>query len=73
MSLIRYRSRRDLAELVVDPFFEDIHVFKNAAIEQTASFPTQTAVSFFLSPKFFVPLLLLLLASLAQNAAGLFR
>lgn len=73
VSLIRYRSRRDLAELIVDPFFEDIHVFKNAAIEQTASFPTQTAVSFFLSPKFFVPLLLLLSASLVQNVMGLFR
>ena len=73
VSLIRYRSRRDLAELVIDPSFEDIHVFKNAAIQQTASFPTQTAVSFFLSPKFFVPLLLVLLASLAQNVTGLFR
>jgi len=73
VSLIRYRSRRDLAELVVAPAFEDIHVFKNAAIKETASFPTQTAISFFLSPKFFVPLLLVLLASMAQNAAALFR
>lgn len=73
VSLIRYRSRRDLAQLVVDPFFEDIHVFKNAAIKETASFPTQTAISLFLSPKIFVPLLLLLLASMAQNVAGLFR
>ena len=72
-SLMRYRSRRDLVELVVNPSFEDIHVFKNAAIQQTASFPTQTVISFFLSPKFFVPLLLLFFASLAQNVVGLFR
>ena len=73
VSLMRYRSRRDFAELVVDPFFEDIHVFKKTAIKQTASFPTQTTVSFFLSPSFFVPIFLLLLASLAQNVVGLFR
>ena len=72
-SLMRYRSRRDLAELVVDPSFEDIHIFKNAAIQQTASFPTLTNISFVLSPAFFVPLLLLLLASLTQNIVGLFR
>jgi len=73
VSLIRYRSRRDLADLVVDPFFENIHVFKYAAIEQTASFPTQTTISFALSPKLLVPLILLLLASLVQNVVRLFR
>ena len=72
-SLMRYRSRRDLVELAIHPSFEDIHVFKNAAIQQTASFPTQTSISFFLSPKFFVPLLLLLLASLTQNLIGWLR
>lgn len=66
-SLMRYRSRRDMMELVIDPQFSDMHKFKTAAIQQTASFPTQTALSFYLSPKFFIPLLLLFLTSLAHN------
>jgi len=73
VALMRYRSRRDMAELVINPSFADIHIFKVSAIKQTASFPTQTAISFFLSPKLFVPLLLVLLASLTQNLLGLFR
>jgi hypothetical protein len=66
-AMMRYRSRRDLVELVLDPAFADGHVFKLAAIERTISYPTQIAMSTSLGPPVTVLLLLLLLASLAQN------
>ena len=71
-SLMRYRSRRDLVELAGDPKFSHIHVFKVAAIRRTASFPTQRLISFYMSPGLFVPLILVLLASLAQNVTALY-
>ena len=72
-SLIRYRNRRDLMALATDPQFDDIHAFKIAAIEQTASFPTQRLFSFYLSPAVFMPLILLLVASLSQNLLTFFN
>lgn len=72
-SLMRYRSRKDLVELALDPKFAGMHVYKLAAIQQTASFPTRTVMSFAATPKFLVPLLLLLLAALAQNLVFVLR
>ena len=72
-AMMRYKSRRDLVELAADPRFADMHVFKTSAIEQTISFPVQLNISFFLGPKFFVPLILLLLASLGQHVLFLFK
>ena len=40
-AMMRYRSRRDIAELVMDPMFADGHIYKLAAIERTISYPTQ--------------------------------
>lgn len=70
---MRYRSRRDLMALVSDPRFKDSHKFKLAAIDGTISFPMQLNVSSYLRPKIWVPLLLLLLASLGQNISFLFE
>lgn len=70
---MRYRSRRDLIALVADPRFSDSHKFKLAAIDGTTSFPMQLRMSTYLRPKIWVPLLLLLLASLGQNALFLFE
>jgi hypothetical protein len=72
-AMVRYRSRRDAAELFADSRFADMHVYKIAAIERTASFPTQIMLSTFLQPKYWVPGGLLLLASLAQNLVLLLR
>ncbi len=69
---MRYRSRRDLVTLIDDPRFADGHKFKLAAIDGTTSFPTQVQTSTYLQPAIWVPLVLLLLASLAQNAVFLF-
>ena len=70
---MRYRSRRDMMALVSDPRFSDSHKFKLAAIDGTTSFPMQLRMSTYLRPKIWVPLLLLLLASLGQNALFLFE
>ena len=68
-AMMRYKSRRDLVELVLDAAFADAHIFKLAAIERTISYPTQIILSTSLRPPVSVLLVLLLLASLAQNTA----
>ena len=70
---MRYKSRRDLVELILDPMFADAHVYKLAAIERTISYPTHVMLSTSLRPPIAVLLVLLLLASLAQNLSFLFR
>ena len=70
---MRYRSCRDMMALVSDPRFSDSHKFKLAAIDGTTSFPMQLRMSTYLRPKIWVPLLLLLLASLGQNLIFLFE
>ena len=72
-SMMRYRSRRDLVELLIDPAFADSHLYKLAAIERTISYPTQTMLSTSLRPPVTVFMALFLLASIAQNVAFLVR
>jgi len=66
---IRYRSRRDMIELVVDPRFANAHAFKSAAIATTLAFPTAPGFVM-LGPKVWVGLVLALVAALAQLALG---
>lgn len=63
---MRYRSRRDMMELVVDPRFVAMHPFKMAATAETFSFPTQPMMMLFVSPRVWVPLVIALAAALAQ-------
>ena len=63
---MRYRSRRDLAALVVDPRFAGAHEFKFAAMPQTYSFPTKPQMMTVAGPKVWVPLSLALTAALAH-------
>lgn len=42
--LIRYRSRRDLVECILLPQFQDIHPFKQQAVEKTFAYPTQVTL-----------------------------
>lgn len=65
-SMVRYRSRRDLADAATYDGFPGAHLFKTAAIEQTFNFPTQTRFQFFTGPAALVPLLLLFAASLVH-------
>jgi hypothetical protein len=66
---IRYRSRRDMIELVVDSRFANAHAFKAAAIATTFAFPTSPGFVM-LGPKIWVGLVLALVAALAQLALG---
>lgn len=72
-AMMRYKSRRDLVELVLDPAFADSHVHKLAAIERTISYPTRIMLSTSLRPPYAMLLILLLLASMVQNAVFFFK
>ncbi|MDP2213299.1 hypothetical protein [Phenylobacterium sp.] len=63
---MRYRSRRDLAALVVDPRFTGAHEFKFAAMPQTYSFPTQPQIMTLAGPKVWLALALALAAAVGH-------
>ncbi len=69
-AMMRYKSRRDLVELMIDPAFADGHTYKLAAIERTISYPTQITFSAHLRPPYVVLLVLVLLVSLVQHFRG---
>lgn len=68
VGFMRYRSRRDMIELVVDPRFSSSHAFKFAATAETFSFPTHPMLRLYPSPVLWVPLLIALVASLSHLA-----
>ena len=65
--VIRYRSRRDMIELVVDPAFEPAHVNKLAALASTLAFPVAPA-RIWIGPRVWIGLSIGLLAALAHVA-----
>lgn len=68
MGYVRYRSRRDLAQLICDPRFADAHGFKHAAMPQTFNFPTRPMIMTLAGPRLWVGLSLALAAALVQVA-----
>lgn len=66
VGFMRYRSRRDLAELATDTRFKNIHAFKSLGTAETFSFPTTTMLRLFIGPRLWVGLVLALAAALAQ-------
>jgi hypothetical protein len=66
---MRYRSRRDMMALVVNPALRDVHALKTAGTAVTFSFPAQVIVSFALRPRAWVALVLALLAALVHLAS----
>lgn len=70
MGYMRYRSRRDMMELIVAPSFLAGHPFKVAALRNTFSFPTQPAMSLYAGPRIWVGLVLALIAALASLAVS---
>jgi hypothetical protein len=68
--VIRYRSRRDMIELVVDPAFEPWHAHKLAAIANTLAFPV-TPARIWIGPRVIVGLLLALAAALVHLTLAL--
>jgi hypothetical protein len=65
--LIRYRSRRDMADLAVDPAFDDAHKYKIVALASTAAFPVIPMLRV-VSPRLGVGLVLALVAALTHIA-----
>ena len=68
VGVVRYRSRRDIMEIALDPVFAGKHEFKVAALEKTIAVPM--APDLYLSD---LRLLLLVLLSLAGLADALWR
>ena len=66
VGLIRYRSRRDLVEAVLNPAFADSHIFKQAALAATLAWPVETDTSFMLGPRRWLALLIIALCALAH-------
>jgi hypothetical protein len=66
---MRYRSRRDMMKLAVDPTLRDVHPLKTAGTAMTFSFPTQIVMGLALSPRSWVALALALLAAVAHLAS----
>jgi len=66
VGFMRYRSRRDMIELVVDPRFGPAHAFKFVATAETFSFPTRIMLRAYPGPMLWVPLVLALVAALGQ-------
>ncbi|MCW5889518.1 MAG: hypothetical protein KIT14_03100 [bacterium] len=67
VGMMRYRSRRDMIELVVSDRFSSVHVLKHAAMPATTSFP-MSRTRFMMGPRVWVALLLLLGAALVKLA-----
>jgi len=71
-AIVRYRSRRDMMEMVNNPEFKKVHKFKYAAMEKTIAFPmTPILVAGGLGK--IVSLLLFSLASFSHLIICIFR
>ena len=65
-ALVRYRSRRDLMEMIPATLGSEHHDMKLAALDKTLSFPA-SPWSMFGGPKVLMPLVLILLAVLGSS------
>ena len=63
VALIRYRSVKDMMNMMIEMSETDLSLHKWASIEKTHVFPAQIQVSLFL-PKILVTLIFLILASI---------
>ncbi|MBA3880125.1 MAG: hypothetical protein C0500_10470 [Sphingobium sp.] len=70
IGLMRYRSRRDMMNLVIDPQFAKHHPDKLAGTLATFSFPTAPMLQLYVGPRIWLALVLALLAALTQLAVG---
>ena len=64
--LMRYRSRRDMIKLVMDPAFKEGHPDKMLGTLATFSFPTQRVLSLYLGPRVSAALVIALCAACAH-------
>jgi hypothetical protein len=66
---MRYRSRRDMMQLALDPSVRDVHILKTAATATTFSFPSQVVLGRAIRPRVWVALVLTLSAALGHLAS----
>lgn len=66
VGFMRYRSRRDMMKMVVDPTFEDAHKYKLLGVAETFSFPSQPLLRAYVTPRVWVFLVLALAAALIE-------
>ena len=64
VGLIRYRSRRDMLELLTTDAFHAVHGYKKAAILKTLAIPMQIRSSLYASPPVWVAMLLFILGQI---------
>ena len=55
-ALMRYRSRRDMLDIVTNPAFFGKHEFKTAALTKTIAYPLENSV-YFSDPRFLLALI----------------
>ena len=65
VGIIRYRSRRDFAQIVLNTFGSEHHADKLLSLKKTLAFPSTTTF-FFGSPKIIIALVLGLAAAVIQ-------
>ena len=65
VGIIRYRSRRDFAQIVLNTFGSEHHADKLLSLEKTLAFPSTTTLLFG-SPKIIIALVLGLVAAVTQ-------
>ena len=65
VGIIRYRSRRDFAQIVLNTFGSEHHTDKLLSLKKTLAFPSTTTL-FFGSPKIIIALVLGLAAAVTQ-------
>ena len=63
---MRYRSRRDMMLLALDPTVRSVHVLKTTATATTFSFPSQVVMGLAIRPRVWVALSLALVAALVH-------
>ena len=65
-NVMRYRSRRDLANMAAMSAFAGIHQFKRAAILENISYPNKMMMTGFAGPRLFMATALILAAALGN-------
>lgn len=66
-ALMRYRSRRDMLEIVANPAFQGRHDFKSAALDKTIAYPLENVI-YFSDPRLLLALILFAFVSLVDLA-----
>ena len=64
--LLRYRSRRDLMDIVSNPAFTGKHEFKSAALDKTIAYPLENTL-YLSDPRLLLALLLLAFTALTDS------